>query len=159
MTYYPLLRTESMPQSPRPDYLRTALLAVLASATLHGCGDGKPRVDTSLSEASVSGTVSVKGSPATGGKIQFNPSNSGRIVPTRVAEIGPDGSYKIKTLTGDNRVTFDGEVATKNVGVGLVKEYASVGSGENHIDFDLLGEGSKKVPYELTKKGKAKGKR
>ena len=133
--------------------------ALVAACLLQGCGDGKPWVDTSLTEATVTGTVSVKGTPATGGKILFNPSNAGRIVPTRTADIGPDGSYTIKTLTGDNRVTFDGEVATKNVGVGLIKEYANVESGENHFDFDLMGEGSKKVPYELTKKGRAKGKR
>ena len=69
----------------------------------------------------MSGTVTVKGTPATGGRILFNPSNSGRIVPTRTADIGPDGSYTIKTLTGDNRVTFDGEIATKNMGVGLAQ--------------------------------------
>jgi hypothetical protein len=124
-----------------------------------GCGDGKPWVDTSLTEATVSGTVSVKGTPASGGKILFNPSNAKRIVGTRTAEIGPDGSYTIRTLTGDNRVSFEGEVATKNIGVGLIKEYANVASGENHVDFDLMGQGSKKAPYDLTKKGKASGKR
>jgi hypothetical protein len=137
----------------------TVFLGLLAASLLQGCGEGKPWVDTSLTEATVSGTVSVKGTPATGGKILFNPSNAGRIVPSRIAEIAPDGSYTIKTLTGDNRVTFEGEVATKNVGVGLIKEYAKVESGENHADFDLLGEGSKKIQYELTKKGKAKGRR
>jgi hypothetical protein len=141
------------------DTLRATLLTTLGTVALHGCGDGKPWVDTSLTEATVSGTVSVKGTPASGGKILFNPSNAGRIVPTRTAEIGPDGSYSIKTLTGDNRVTFDGEVASKNPGVGLIKEYAGVDSGENHVDFDLLGAGSKKVPYESTKKGKIKGRR
>ena len=65
-----------------------------------GCGDGKPWVDTSLKEATVSGVVSVKGKPADGGTILFNPSNSGRIVPSRTAKIGPDGSYTIKTYTG-----------------------------------------------------------
>jgi len=117
-----------------------------------GCGDGKPSVDTSLTEATVSGVVSVKGTPATGGQIRFNPSNSGRIVPTRSAEIGPDGRYTIKTLTGDNRVTFDGEVAARNKGVGLMKEYADVKSGENQIDFDLMGEGAKVGPIDYAKK-------
>ena len=132
-----------------------SFLAFLTLALPQGCGDGKPSVDTSLTEATVTGVVSVKGTPASGGTILFNPSNSGRIVPTRTAEIGPDGRYTIKTYTGDNRVTFGGEVASKNAGVGLIKEYANVESGENHVDFDLLGEGGKKVPFELTKKGKA----
>lgn len=154
-----LARTDLMQYCSRIYTFRPAFLALVAAAFLQGCGDGKPWVDTSLTEASVSGTVSVKGTPASGGKILFNPSNAGRIVPTRTADIGPDGSYTIKTLTGDNRVTFEGEVATKNAGVGLIKEYAKVESGENHVDYDLMGEGSKKVPYELTKKGRAKGKK
>ncbi len=148
-----------MQHCPHSHNIRTALLALVAASLLQGCGEGTPWVDTSLTEASVSGTVSVKGTPATGGKILFNPSNAGRIVPTRTADIGPDGTYTIKTLTGDNRVTFEGEVASKNVGVGLLKEYAKVESRENHVDFDLMGEGSKKVPYEMTKKGRTKGKR
>jgi hypothetical protein len=112
-----------------------------------------------MREATVSGKVSVKGTPATGGKILFNPSNAGRIVPSRVADIAADGSYTIKTLTGDNRVTFEGEIATKNMGVGLLKEYAGVETGENHVDFDLMGGGSKQITYDLTKKAGAKRKR
>lgn len=135
--------------------LRVAVLlapALTSLAACSGCGDGKPSVDTSLTEATVSGLVSVKGTPATGGQIRFNPSNSGRIVPTRSAEIGPDGRYSIKTLTGDNRVSFDGEVAAKNKGVGLMKEYADVRSGENQIDFDLMGAGAKVGPIDFAKK-------
>jgi hypothetical protein len=109
-----------------------------------GCGDGKPSMDTSLTEATISGVVSVKGVPATGGAILFNPSNAGRIVPTRSAPIGPDGTYSIKTLTGTNQVSFEGEVAKKNVGVGLIKDFAEVTSGENKKDFDLMGEGGGK---------------
>jgi hypothetical protein len=109
-----------------------------------GCGDGKPSMDTSLTEATVSGVVSVKGVPVTGGAILFNPSNAGRIVPTRSAPIGPDGAYTIKTLTGTNQVSFEGEVAKKNAGVGLIKDFAEVTSGENKKDFDLMGEGGGK---------------
>ncbi len=72
--------------------------ACLQLAGAPGCGDGKPSIDTSLNEATVTGVVSVKGVPATGGTILFNPSNSGRIVPTRSADIGPDGKYTIKTI-------------------------------------------------------------
>ena len=132
---------------------RFAVAALIAAAFLQGCGDGKPSVDVSLTEATVTGVVSVRGTPATGGKILFNPSNAGRIVPTREADIGPDGAYTIKTYTGDNRVTFNGEVASKNKGVGLMKEYALVDSGENRIDFDLFGEGGRKTMlYDVTKK-------
>jgi hypothetical protein len=137
----------------RRSIARLSTMAYLGLAMFPGCGDGKPNVDTSLSEATVSGVVSVKGVPATGGTIHFNPSNSGRIVPTRTAEIGPDGSYTIKTYTGDNQVTFGGEVARKNTGVGLMKDYASVQSGGNKIDFDIMGAGSKRLDFDFTKKG------
>jgi hypothetical protein len=127
---------------------------ILGLATVPGCGDGKPSIDTSLTEATVTGVVSVKGVPATGGTILFNPSNSGRLVPTRTAEIGPDGSYTIKTYTGDNLVTFGGAVAAKNAGVGLMREYASVQAGSNKIDYDLMGAGRKRADIDVTKKGK-----
>jgi hypothetical protein len=141
------------------DSSRPILVIALGLIATSGCGEGKPWVDTSKTEATVSGLVTVKGTPATGGKVLFNPSNAGRIVPTRTADIGTDGHYTIKTLTGDNRVTFEGEVASKNAGVGLLKEYAKVDSGENEVNFDLLGEGSKKIPIELTKKGKTSPKK
>ena len=32
----------------------------------------------------------------------------------------------VKTYTGDNQVSFSGEVAIKNTGVGLIREYAVV---------------------------------
>ena len=84
--------------------LRRRVLVVLALtlpgvALVAGCGDGKPSMDTSLTEATVSGVVSVKGVPATGGSILFNPSNAGRIVPTRSAPIGPDGTYTDRKST------------------------------------------------------------
>ena len=103
-------------------------------------------MDTSLNEATVSGVVSVKGKPADGGTILFNASNSGRIVPTRTAKIGPDGSYTVKTYTGINQVSFDGEVdrqePRRRAGQGSV----DVAPGENKADFDLLGEGGGKKP-------------
>jgi hypothetical protein len=137
---------------------RAAVLLSLALDTtmlFSGCDVGTPSMDTSHTEATVSGVVSVKGVPATGGRILFNPSNAGRIVPTRTAPIGPDGTYTIKTLTGVNQVTFDGELAVKNREIGLVKDFAEVTSGENKKDFDLLGEGGgKKVLFRSDPKAK-----
>ena len=140
---------------------RWRLLVVLVmtpfgGAFVSGCSDGTPAMDTSLTEASISGVVSVKGVPASGGTILFNPSNAGRIVPTRSAPIGPDGAYTIKTLTGINQVSFEGEVATKNRGVGLLKDFAEVTSGTNKKDFDLMGENSgKKVLFPFDCMGAA----
>jgi hypothetical protein len=128
----------------------------LGWAVIPGCGDGKPSIDTSLTEATVTGVVTAKGVPVPKGTINFNPSNSGRIVPTRTAEIGPEGTYTIKTYTGDNLVTYGGELAAKHVGVGLRRDFATVQSGENKFDFDVLGEGGKNPNFDPTKKGQLK---
>jgi hypothetical protein len=123
----------------RKEFLAAALLA---GAFALGCGDGKPYQDTSLNEATVSGVVTAKGKPVTaGGSIQFNASNSGRIVPTKTAPIGPDGRYTIKTYTGVNVVTYEGEIAGKYPGLGLRRDSAEVKSGANTVDFDIQGEG------------------
>jgi hypothetical protein len=135
--------------------LLTTTVLSLTCVVLGGCGDGKPSVDTSKTEATVSGTVKVKGKPAEGGVIMFNPSNSERIASTRSVQIGKDGSYKITTFTGGNQVSFDGDIAKQNQGVGLIKEYVDVKSGSNTADFDLMGEGGgKKAPYSFQEKGK-----
>jgi hypothetical protein len=136
-----------------------AMVSFLCFLLLSGCGDGKPSIDSSLTEATVTGLVSVKGKPATAGTIRFNPSNSGRIVPFRSADIGSDGTYSIKTYTGMNRVSFEGPVASQNKGVGLLKQYADVKSGENKIDFDLMGEGTKVGDIDIGKLSPTKKKR
>jgi hypothetical protein len=116
--------------------------ALLLWAIVPGCGDGKPYHDTSLTEATVSGVVTARGTPVTeGGTISFNPSNSGRHVQTRSAPIGPGGRYTIKTYTGDNQVTYEGEIAKTHRGLALRRDYANVQAGENSIDFDILGDG------------------
>jgi hypothetical protein len=121
-----------------------------------GCDDGKPYMDTSMNEATVSGVVKVRGKPAEGGgTILFNASNSARIVPHRTAPIGPDGSYTAKTYTGTNQVSFEGEFTKKDREIGLIKEFAEVQSGENKADFDLLGEGGgKKLMFPVPTKAK-----
>ncbi len=144
-----------MELSPRRDVIRFVMILAV-SAALPGCGDGKPSTDTSLTEATVTGVVTAKGEPVTEGTIVFNPNNSGRKVAMKTATIGPDGHYTIKTYTGDNQVTYGDAVAKKYPGVGLRKDYASVQSGENKLDFDVLGEGGKNPTIDLTKKGKRK---
>jgi hypothetical protein len=132
------------------------LLNFLVCTICQGCGNGKPFVDTSKTEAKVSGTVRVRGQLAEGGTIIFNPSNSERIVPTFSATINKDGTYSVTTYTGGNQVLFDGDVALKNREIGLLREYVEVQRGENTANFDLLSEGSKKSPFPIPKKGTAK---
>ena len=112
-----------------------------------------------MREATVTGVVTAKGVPVSvGGTIVFNPSNSGRIVPSRTAEIGSDGRYTIKTYTGDNQVSYGGELAKKYPGLGLRKDFATVASGENTIDFDLV-EGGKKATIDTSRMPKKRNKR
>ncbi len=134
------------------------LATLLLWGICSGCSDGKPYHDTSLNEATVTGVVKAKGEPVTeGGTILFNPSNSGRIVPTRSAPIGPDGRYTIKTYTGVNLVTYEGAVAKKYPGVGLRRDAAEVGSGDNTFDFDVFGEG-KNPTIDLSRPSKQRKK-
>jgi hypothetical protein len=79
-----------------------ALLCGLAQ----GCGPGGPRAEPSLVEATVTGRVESAGKPITKGRVLFDPANVNRPrEAARTAEIGPDGTYKITTLIGENRVT------------------------------------------------------
>ncbi len=84
--------------------------------------------------------VKVKGKPAAGGQISFNPSNRDRKVAAFNAPIGPDGSYTIKTYTGENEVRFAGDVDKAYPMVGMVKKFCVVTGGGQQQDFDLLAD-------------------
>ncbi len=119
-----------------------ALFSLTAAALVaigQGC-DGTPSVDTSRSEVTVTGVVKVKGKPASGGQIAFNPSNRDRQVLPFSALIGQDGSYSIKTYTGENTVTFGGDLAKAYPALGLTKKYCVVTGGGQQQDFDLLSD-------------------
>src|SRR5262245_30795240 len=73
-----------------------------------GCDEGRPRVESSMTEAKVTGKVTSKGKPVTRGTVVFNPANVERKVASRQAPIGPDGSYEITTLIGENTVSAGG---------------------------------------------------
>jgi hypothetical protein len=150
-----------MMSPPRRDAVlwAVALLTVTVLLPLNqGCMDGKPAVDSSMTEAAVSGTVRVKGVPAEGGSIVFSPSNSERIVPARSAPINKDGTYTITTLTGGNQIMFQGDLSVKNPEIGFVREYVEVERGTNTADFDLLGPNSKKSPFPVETQKQSKGK-
>jgi hypothetical protein len=114
----------------------TPLVVILAGLG-SGC-DGRPAVDSSTTEATITGTVLIKGKPAKGGEIRFDPSNVDRTVGPRSAPIGPDGTYTIKTYTGGNQIGFAGSLASENPGLFRYKEYFEVRRGETKKDFDLL---------------------
>jgi len=98
----------------------TSRFAAIAftSATLvalAGCGEGAPPVSSSTAEATVHGTVTYKGKPVTEGEIRFDPTNvQRRNAPIVTAPIGKDGTYSVKTLVGENSVSFILPALTKS---------------------------------------------
>jgi hypothetical protein len=103
-----------------------------------GCGDGKPPVTSSMEEATVKGTVKIKGKPATKGEVIFDPSNYRRKdAQPRSAPIKSDGTYEIKTLVGENAVRIGGPEAA-NAGSSYVTFPVDVKAGEtNTLDMEL----------------------
>jgi len=88
-----------------------ALLATALLLVVWGCNSGgsAPAVSGSSEESNVKGTVTVKGKPATAGKVVFDPANiNRRTVLSRSADIGKDGTYTVKTLIGQNIVHLEG---------------------------------------------------
>ena len=84
--------------------MKICLLTLGVAVSLGGC-TGKPAVSTSQQEATVSGTVKVRGQLITAGEVVFDPANYRRKdAVARTAAIGDDGTYKVKTLLGQNTV-------------------------------------------------------
>ncbi len=112
------------------------MVATVALALMAGCEDSKPSVDTSTAEGTVKGTVTVSGKLASKGEVQFDPANYKRKdVSARHAPIQEDGTYTIKTLTGENRVTASTPEMQKKT-AGLYQQFTfDVKSGENKYDI------------------------
>jgi len=104
-----------------------------------GCegGGGRPSVSSSMEEATVKGTVTVKGTPVTKGMITFDPANVDRKVGPRTAEIGSDGTYTIKTLIGQNRVNVTGPTIARDPNLAMNESTVEVQSGDNQIPIEL----------------------
>jgi hypothetical protein len=120
-----------------------ALAATALIAAVGGCGDGAPAVDTTTAEATVSGKVMLKGKPAAGSTISFDPSNIERKDErARSAKIGPDGSYSVTTLAGQNRVSFTGPAINKFPEIANVADMHELEPGENTLDFSLPESGA-----------------
>jgi len=117
----------------------TTIAAVLGVAAW-GCDDGKPPVSSSMTEAKVKGTVTVKGKRLTKGQVTFNPSNYLRKTePPRSAPISQDGAYEITTLVGENMVTLEKTGQEKALGYQLMT--CDVKEGENVFDIELPKHG------------------
>jgi hypothetical protein len=117
--------------------LSVALVTAAIMGILGGCEGSPPSVDTSNTEATVKGVVKVDGVPATEGEIIFDPANYKRKdVASRSAPISKDGSYTIKTLTGENQVKLGGALVHKNAILGRMTRGLDVKAGESTFDFE-----------------------
>src|SRR4051794_40381186 len=78
----------------------------LALLTVCSCNSSNvPPGSDSSEEATVKGTVRIRGKPVNNGLVTFNPRNVSRpTAPTRDTPIGKDGSYTIKTFIGENTI-------------------------------------------------------
>ncbi len=116
-------------------------IAAIAAALLIGLGPGcddKPAVDTSTTEATVKGTVTLHGKPVTKGDVSFDPSNYQRKSETaRRVPIGADGSYSVKTLVGANRVSFAIPAMARDPKLQDLSLTYEVKEGENTYDITL----------------------
>jgi hypothetical protein len=120
---------------------RIGLAAILT--TLSGCSAAPDR-ESSTEEATLTGTVKVRGNLLTGGELNFNAVNPNRKVEVRKATIGKDGTYTAKVYIGLNTVTvFPPKPRNKKegkefFGVNYEEKSVTVKSGENTADLEFL---------------------
>jgi hypothetical protein len=122
-----------------PGWRLAAGLAVAWLIACAGCGMGGPTApgSGSIEEATVHGKVTIKGVPARGGRIYFDPTNASRqSAPVASAEIGKDGTYTVKTWVGENRVNVETPETRKDPDLSIPQPF-EVKSGDNTLDVTL----------------------
>jgi hypothetical protein len=122
--------------------LRAACLSVVYLTAFGGCGEhaGAPPVESSMEEATVKGTVRVRGRPVSGGTIRWSAANINRPKASdREVPINKDGTYAVKAFLGQNFV----EINSRELRTPALRQYnddgqtAMVKPGENTVDFDF----------------------
>ncbi len=115
----------------------TTFFVVGAFAALtSGCNDGPAPATSSTEEATVTGTVTIKGKTATKGTVTFDAASYQRPVGARSAEIGKDGSYTIKTYIGHNAVRVSSPLI-KGREMDDNSQSFIVKSGDNRFDIQV----------------------
>jgi hypothetical protein len=113
-------------------------LCATALAASWGCGDERPAVESSMAEATVRGTVRIKGKLATRGTVTFDPSNYLRKdAAARSARIAKDGTYSVTTLVGENTVMVQSPDLGRNSRLAYNEQTFVVKDGTNTFDIDL----------------------
>jgi hypothetical protein len=110
-----------------------------ALAVVLGCSGTKvnPEATGSTAEATVQGTVKVRGKLVTKGEVVFDPANINRpTAPVHKAPIGKDGKYSLKTLVGPNTVTVESKETLGDSTLQTGDQYI-VQAGENTFNVVL----------------------
>jgi hypothetical protein len=103
-----------------------------------GCGDARPPVSSSREEATVHGTVTVRGQAPTKGTITFDPSNINRKdASPRTADISKNGTYEVKTLVGENSVTVRSPEIDKDTKLSANQKTIDVQPGDNTVAIEI----------------------
>ncbi len=118
--------------------IRYYLMVGVAAMCAWGCGDGAPPVESSRTEAKVTGTVKIRGKAATKGSVTFDPSNIRRkdVAPS-TAEIRQDGTYTVTTLVGENSVFVDTPETRRDSRLGANTQRFDVQGGDNTFDVQV----------------------
>ena len=110
-----------------------------------GCGNpDAPKVSGSTEEATVKGTVSIRGKPVTNGEVSFRSFNINRPnAPLKTAKIGKDGTFTIQALIGENHVEVTcKEISNpKNRDLMDNEQPVKIKSGEQTLDIELPVKG------------------
>jgi hypothetical protein len=117
-------------------------LAMLVTV-LSGCSAAPDR-ESSMEDATVAGTVKVRGKLLDAGELRFSAVNPNRRVDPRNATIGKDGTYSIKAYIGRNLVTVtprkprNKKEGQEFFGVNSEERSVDVKPGENSADLEFL---------------------
>lgn len=111
------------------------LMCIAAGAV--GCSEA-PEVPAGAGHKSVvSGTVTVKGKPATGGTLVFKPNHAVANAATAAATVQFDGKFSVETFSGPCEVSFEGPGFKKDAdpGGGVRSIILDEGESTTQIDF------------------------
>jgi hypothetical protein len=101
-------------------------------------GCGSPAASSSSTEATVHGTVKLKGKLVTSGKVSFNPANVNRKdAAIATAEIAKDGTYTVKTLVGYNMVSVTTPEIVKDPVLQYNRVQHNVAAGEDTYNIEV----------------------
>ena len=122
--------------------IRRFLIPIAAgvAAAISGCdgGGGGPKVDSSAREVKLTGKVAIKGAPAKGGTVTFDPGNNfKRAFSPRSAPIKDDGTYEIATMTGENIISVNTPETAKDAGLGYNNQTIDVKAGSSTLDIQV----------------------